>query len=49
MPRLPTIRVIGSQDISTSWPGSRLAVVGSGTIVVIEISPSEMLSWEWRA
>src|ERR1700733_7874722 len=37
MPRLPTIRVIGSQAISTSWPGSRLAWDGSGMIVVIEL------------
>src|SRR3974377_2447115 len=42
MPRLPTILVIGSQAMSTSWPGSRLAVVGSGTIVVIGFSPFEM-------
>src|ERR1700750_572015 len=37
MPRLPTIRVIGSHAISTSWPGSRLTCDGSGMIVVIEI------------
>src|SRR3984885_1952373 len=37
MPRLPTIRVIGSQAISTSWPGSRFAWDGSGMIVVIEL------------
>src|ERR1700679_2565394 len=35
MPRLPTIRVIGSQAISTNWPGSRFAWDGSGMIVVI--------------
>src|SRR6202012_3919659 len=37
MPRLPTIRVIGSQAISTSWPGSRFAWDGSGMIVVIGV------------
>src|ERR1700733_15325931 len=37
MPRLPTIRVIGSHAISTSWPGSRFAWDGSGLIVVIEL------------
>src|SRR6201997_1111706 len=37
MPRLPTIRVIGSHAISTSWPGSRFAWDGSGMIVVIEL------------
>src|SRR5579875_1542992 len=37
MPRLPTIRVMGSHAISTSWPGSRLAWVGSGIILVIEV------------
>src|SRR5271156_6356723 len=37
MPRLPTIRVIGSHAISTSWPGSRFAWGGSGMIVVIEL------------
>src|ERR1700689_1627327 len=37
MPRLPTIRVIGSHAISTSWPGSRFAWDGSGMIVVIEV------------
>src|SRR6201995_4568225 len=37
MPRLPTIRVIGSHAISTSWPGSRFACDGSGVIVVIGV------------
>ena len=36
MPRLPTIRVMGSHAISTSWPGSRFTWDGSGMIVVIE-------------
>src|SRR5262245_50820715 len=40
MPRLPTIRVIGSHAISTSWPGSRLTCDGSGMVVVIETSLS---------
>src|ERR1700741_4445722 len=35
MPRLPTILVMGSHAISTSWPGSRAACDGSGMIVVI--------------
>src|ERR1700733_5910591 len=35
MPRLPTILVIGSHAISTSWPGSRLASLGFGMMVVI--------------
>src|ERR1700759_3271156 len=37
MPRLPTIRVIGSHAISTSWPGSRFAWDGSGMVVVIGV------------
>src|SRR5579884_3083381 len=44
MPRLPTIRVIGSHAISTSWPGSRLAWDGSGMIVVIELLSLEVRS-----
>src|SRR5262245_30741456 len=37
MPRLPTMRVMGSHAISTSWPGSRLTCDGSGMIVVIRL------------
>src|SRR3954462_9815258 len=37
MPRLPTIRVIGSHAISTSCPGSRFTCDGSGMVVVIEL------------
>src|ERR1700712_3548513 len=36
MPRLPTIRVIGSHDMSTRVLGSFLACWGAGTVVVIE-------------
>src|SRR5580698_4739955 len=43
MPRLPTIRVIGSQAISTSWPGSRFAWDGSGMIVVIGVCSLSLL------
>src|SRR5262245_15550549 len=38
MPRLPTIRVVGSHAISTSWPGSRVACVGLGMMVVVAIT-----------
>src|SRR5690349_20697720 len=38
MPRLPTMRVMGSHAISTSWPGSRFTCDGSGMIVVIGTS-----------
>src|SRR5271157_532706 len=37
MPRLPTIRVIGSQAISTNRPGSRDTCEGSGMIAVIAL------------
>src|ERR1700752_3473495 len=43
MPRLPTMRVIGSHAISTSWPGSRAACEGSGMIVVIRMLLSPQL------
>src|SRR5882757_7351551 len=36
MPRLPTIRVIGSHDMSTRVLGSFLVCWGPGTVVVIE-------------
>src|ERR1700733_6799890 len=52
MPRLPTILVIGSQAISTSWPGSRLDVDGSGMMVVIAIllfSPERLCVWWARS
>src|SRR5262245_31053711 len=38
MPRLPTIRVIGSHAISTSWPGSDDLCDGSGMMVVIRLN-----------
>src|SRR3954466_1322270 len=40
MPRLPTMRVMGSQAISTNEPGSRLTCDGSGMVVVIRTSLS---------
>src|ERR1700693_837386 len=43
MPRLPTILVMGSHAISTSWPGSRFDCVGSGMIVVIRLLSSLVL------
>src|SRR6476660_5315470 len=43
MPRLPTIRVIGSQAISTSWPGSFFICEGSGMMVVIRLLSSNIL------
>src|SRR3954469_20491395 len=38
MPRLPTIRVIGSQAISTSWPGW-VAPPASRSVIVIVRTP----------
>src|SRR6476469_6214712 len=38
MPRLPTIRVIGSHDMSTRVLGSFLVCWGPGTVVVIEFA-----------
>src|SRR6476660_4602043 len=43
MPRLPTIRVIGSHAISTSWPGSFFTCDGSGMMVVIRLLSSNYL------
>src|SRR6478735_3934335 len=37
MPRLPTIRVIGSHDMSTRVLGSFFVCCGPGTVVVIEL------------
>src|SRR5580692_7741376 len=49
MPRLPTIRVIGSQAISTNWPGSRFAWDGSGMIVVIGVCSLSSAEKSWPA
>src|ERR1700729_2269305 len=43
MPRLPTIRVIGSQFISTNWLFSAASSVRTAVIVPIVVSPFSSL------